>query len=82
MSGLNVEMGVQEKMAPEDQHGGCSSHPTTHSCSTPAHTLIHLHDRLHDEFGRCRSTVTSACQHYPPSELAYPASIWLFGCFR
>ena len=33
MSGLDVEMGVQEKMPVEDQHGGCS-HPTSHNCST------------------------------------------------
>ena len=32
MSGLGVEMGVQEKMLLEDQHGGCS-HPTRHRCS-------------------------------------------------
>ena len=28
-----VEMGVEEKMAPEDQHGGYS-HPTSHSTSS------------------------------------------------
>ena len=33
MSGLDVEMGVVEKMPAEDQHGGYS-HPTTHNCST------------------------------------------------
>ena len=33
MSGLDVEMGVEEKMPAEDQHGGYS-HPTTHNCST------------------------------------------------
>jgi hypothetical protein len=30
---VRSEMGVEEKMPPEDQHGGCS-HPTTHNCST------------------------------------------------
>eukprot|EP01044_Picomonas_judraskeda_P031156 COSAG03_NODE_11507_length_588_cov_40.398773_1_plen_195_part_11 len=33
VSGLEVEMAVEEKMTPEDQHGGYS-HPTAHSCST------------------------------------------------
>ena len=38
-----VEMGVEEKMTPEDQHGGYS-HPTSHSTSSdptrPSATLL------------------------------------------
>ena len=35
-----VEMGVEEKMAPEDQHGGYS-HPTSHSTSSDLTTSLH-----------------------------------------
>ena len=34
-----VEMGVEEKMAPEDQHGGYS-HPTSHSTSSDLTTSL------------------------------------------
>ena len=36
-----VEMGVEEKMAPEDQHGGYS-HPTSHSTSSDLTTSLHI----------------------------------------
>ena len=35
-----VEMGVEEKMAPEDQHGGYS-HPTSHSTSSDLTVALH-----------------------------------------
>ena len=35
-----VEMGVEEKMAPEDQHGGCS-HPTSHNTSSDLTASLH-----------------------------------------
>ena len=35
-----VEMGVEEKMAPEDQHGGYS-HPTAHGTSSDLGTSLH-----------------------------------------
>ena len=34
-----VEMGVEKKMAPEDQHGG-HSHPTSHSTSSDLTTAL------------------------------------------
>ena len=36
-----VEMGVEEKMAPEDQHGGYS-HPISHSTSSDLTTSLHI----------------------------------------
>ena len=35
-----VEMGVEEKMAPEDQHGGYS-HPTSYSTSSDLTVALH-----------------------------------------
>ena len=35
-----VEMGVEEKMAPEDQHGGYS-HPTSHNTSSDLTASLH-----------------------------------------
>ena len=35
-----VEMGVEEKMAPEDQYGGYS-HPTSHSTSSDLTASLH-----------------------------------------
>ena len=35
-----VEMGVEEKMAPEDQHGGYS-HPTSNSTSSDLTVALH-----------------------------------------
>ena len=35
-----VEMGVEEKMAPEDQHGGYS-HPTSHGTSSDLGTCLY-----------------------------------------
>ena len=35
-----VEMGVEDKMTPEDQHGGYS-HPTSHSTSSDLTTSLH-----------------------------------------
>ena len=40
MSVTIVEMGVEEKMAPEDQHGGYS-HPTSHNTSSDLTASLH-----------------------------------------
>ena len=74
-----VEMGVEEKMAPEDQHGGYS-HPTSHSTSSDLGVSLHIMDRQHGDFDVCCSPGTSATQHSSLIDLAFSASIWLFGC--
>ena len=68
-----VEMGVEEKMAPEDQHGGYS-HPTSHSTSSDL--TVDLHTSWTDSMAILTcvaareqvllSTPLSSTLHFPP----------------
>ena len=42
--------------------------------------FAHLMDRQHGDFDVCCSPGTSATQHFSLNDLAFSASIWLFGC--
>ena len=68
-----VEMGVEKKMAPEDQHGGYS-HPTLHSTSSDPTVALHTSRTDSMAILTCvaareqvlLSTSLSATLHFPP----------------
>ena len=68
-----VEMGVEEKMAPEDQHGGYS-HPTSHSTLSDLTTSLNTSWTDSVAILTCvaareqvlLSTSLSATLHFPP----------------
>ena len=68
-----VEMGVEEKMAPEDQHGGYS-HSTSHSTSSDRTASLHTSWTDSMAILTCvaareqvlLSTSLSATLHFPP----------------
>ena len=68
-----VEMGVEEKMAPEDQHGGYR-HPTLHSTSSDLTTSLHISWTDNVAILTCvaareqvlLSTSLSTTLHFPP----------------
>ena len=75
-----VEMGVEEKMAPEDQHGGYS-HPTSHSTSSDL--IASQYTSWTDSMAiltcvEAREQVLLSTSL--PTTLRFSASIWLFGC--
>jgi hypothetical protein len=73
-----VEMGVEEKIAPEDQHGGYS-HPTSHSTSSdpisPSTTSLANSVQL-------LVGIEARQQVFFSTLCPFSASIWLFGCLR
>ena len=75
-----VEMGVEKKMAPEDQHGGLSHH-TSHSTSSNliASQYTSWTERMAILTGvEAREQVLLSTSL--PTTLRFSASIWLFGC--
>ena len=75
-----VEMGVEEKMALEDQHGGYS-HPTSHSTSSDLTVSLYISwtdsMAILTGVGPREQVLLSTSL---PTTLRFSASIWLFGC--
>ena len=77
-----VEMGVEEKMAPEDQHGGYS-HPTSHSTSSDLTVALHISWTDSMAILTCvaareqvlLSTSLSTSLHFPPRSSCFAVAV-------